>query len=78
MVQVKRSRRIIDCMDEHCSDAYDIGGLTNTGERVSKEGLAKPFSLLTLVHSQARNENDALGMVRDSLGNSFRGFVLQH
>ena len=54
MVQVKRSRRIMDRMDQHCPDSYDISRLTNTGERVPKEGFAKPFSLLTLVSSQAR------------------------
>ena len=50
VVQVKISGRIVDCVNQDCPNAYQIGGLRNSRECIAKERLAKPFSLLALVY----------------------------
>ena len=41
-------------MNQYCPNAYDIGGLSNTRERIAKKGFAEPFSVLAFVNGQAR------------------------
>ena len=65
-------------MDEHSANADKIGGLRDPRERVMKEGLSETISLLTRVYRQARQQDDADGMIGQALRNSLGSFVLKN
>jgi hypothetical protein len=76
-MKVKLPCSIINGVNQHGADTHNIGCLSDPRQGISKQGFAESLTFFAIVNSKARQQDQSNWMVRNSLGNSFRRFVLE-
>ena len=75
---IKLTGSVVDRVDHYSPDPHNVRGLFDSLERIEQKSLSKTFSLFAYINRKASEEHDSDRMIRQTLGDSLRTFMLMN